>query len=306
LFHGRGGTVSRGGAPAHNAILSQPPGSVKNSMRVTEQGEMIRFKYGSDPLAMINLDLVMSAAIEASLLPPPKPRENWRVLMDKLSSVARDSYRGTVRNNSAFVDYFVQSTPENELAQLALGSRPARRSGETEGRSIEDLRAIPWVFAWSQKRLMLPAWLGTDTAFNERLSQKESHVFNEMIKEWPFFQTQLDMLEMVLAKADAEISSYYDQVLVDPELRPMGEEFGTRMKNLIDKVNELKGQSSLLEGIPDIKQSLELRHPYTDPLHFLQIELMSRCRKDGETSEDVNKALLVTIAGIAASMRNTG
>ncbi|MBD3647346.1 MAG: phosphoenolpyruvate carboxylase, partial [Pseudomonadales bacterium] len=202
--------------------------------------------------------------------------------------------------------YFIQSTPERELAQLALGSRPARRSGNEESRTIDDLRAIPWVFAWTQKRLMLPAWLGTDTAFEKDFSQKEWHIFREMITEWPFFQTQLAMLEMVLAKADPVISAYYDEVLVDPPLRKMGEEFIQRMNRLIAKLNELKEQQSLLEDAPEIKRSLDLRNPYTDPLHFLQIELMSRCRNNVETTEEINKALLVTIAGIAASMRNTG
>jgi len=308
LFHGRGGAPGRGGGPAREAILSQPPGSVKNSMRVTEQGEMIRFKYGSDSLALNNMDLVLSATIEASLLPPAKPRESWRLSMDRLSEVACQSYREVVRDDPNFVDYFAQGTPERELAKLALGSRPARRGGDSNGesRSIEDLRAIPWVFAWTQKRLMLPAWLGTDAAFAQSLTGKDLYVLKEMIKEWPFFQTQLNMLEMVLAKTDSEISSEYDHALVKPELRELGDRFRQRMEALIEMVNTLKDQEELLQGAPDIKRSLDLRHPYTDPLHFLQIELLSRCRSGEVESEQLDKALLVTIAGIAASMRNTG
>ncbi len=303
LFHGRGGAAGRGGTPARQAILSQPPGSVNHSMRVTEQGEMIRFKYGSPPLALTNLDLILSATVEATLRPPPQPMENWRTLMDQLADVAHKSYRDTV-NDPQFVDYFVEGTPERELALLALGSRPARRS-DPDGRSLSELRAIPWVFAWTQKRLMIPAWLGTDEALSQELSGKEFFVIQEMINEWPFFQTQLDMLEMVLAKTDADIAKQYDDVLVDPSLAHLGEDFRTRLAKLIKRLNEIKGQSELLEQLPEIKHTLDLRHPYTDPLHFLQIELISRYRSE-ESNEKVKKALLVTIAGIAAGMRNTG
>lgn len=307
LFHGRGGAPGRGGGPARQAILSQPPGSVKTSMRVTEQGEMIRFKYGSPSLALINLDLVLSSVIEASLLPPPKPRENWRLLIQRLSEVAHTSYREVVKGNPDFIDYFVEGTPERELALLALGSRPARRSGNDADRSITELRAIPWVFAWTQKRLMLPAWLGTDAAFEEELTGKEWHVLREMIEEWPFFQTQINMLEMVLSKADAGLSAEYDETLVPAELHGIGDNFRQRLNSLIDSVCKLKNQETLLQNNPEIKQTLDLRHPYTDPLHLLQVELIKRVRQDA--SDDLtqaHKALLVTIAGIAASMRNTG
>lgn len=306
LFHGRGGTVGRGGAPAREAILSQPPGSVKGSMRVTEQGEVIRFKYGSAALALNSLDLTVSATIEATLLPPPKPRDNWRRLMDKMSEVSCSSYRATVQEDPNFVEYFMQSTPENELTKLALGSRPARRTDQSSI-GIEDLRAIPWVFAWTQKRLMLPAWLGSDEGFAQHMEGKDRHVLKEMIDEWPFFQTQLGMLEMVLSKVDLDIASHYDQTLVEEALQKFGTEFDTRMKGLIENLITLTGQSELLEKQPSIKRSLELRNPYTDPLHFLQIELMSRCRADADGQHgNIDKALMVTIAGIAASMRNTG
>lgn len=314
LFHGRGGTVGRGGGPARAAILSQPPGSICNSIRVTEQGEMIRFKYGSTSLALNNLDLILGAAIEASLIPPPKPRENWRLLMNRLAEIARDSYRGMVQEDPRFVDYFDQGTPEKELAKLALGSRPARRPLDPgQKKSIDDLRAIPWVFAWTQKRMMLPAWLGTDAAFGEKFGGKDLHTLREMIAEWPFFQSQLDMLEMVLSKVDADIARQYDEALVTPELQVMGEELRVRMLGLIDNVNSLKSQDHLLESSPEIRRTLELRHPYTDPLHFLQIELMARGRQASAADPHadavdpfVDKALLVTIAGIAAGMRNTG
>lgn len=308
LFHGRGGTVGRGGAPARDAILSQPPGSVKNTMRVTEQGEVIRFKYGSPEIALQSLDLILSATLEASLLPPPVPSENWRNMMDKMAEVSQVSYRKVVQNNPDFLEYFSQGTPESELALLALGSRPARRPSEGgEHPGIESLRAIPWVFAWTQKRLMLPAWLGTDEAFTKNFSGRAVYILKEMLADWPFFRTQLDMLEMVLSKADADISRYYDEELVENSLMEMGDIFRERMSNLIDFINALKEQDCLLENSPTIRRSLELRHPYIDPLHFLQIELMSRSRKNPKTGKaNIDKALLITIAGIAAGMRNTG
>ena len=303
LFHGRGGAAGRGGAPIRQAVLSQPPKTIKRGMRVTEQGEMIRFKYGSPLLAQNSMDLVLSAAIESNLMPTPKPRENWRNLMDRLADKAKEEYRSTVKDGSHFSDYFRISTPEPELSLLALGSRPTRRV--VDSNSISDLRAIPWVFAWTQKRLMIPAWLGTNAALATDFSAKDKFVLNEMMTEWPFFQTQMELLEMVLTKADVEIAHHYDEILAPDHLRYLGDHFHEELTSLVDKVNELKDQSLLLENSPNVRQTINLRDPYTDPLHFLQIELISRYRQD-DTNEKVKKALLITIAGIAASMRNTG
>ncbi|MBT7561595.1 MAG: phosphoenolpyruvate carboxylase, partial [Proteobacteria bacterium] len=286
-------------------ILSQPAGSVRNSIRLTEQGEVIRFKYGSAPLAIKNLDIILSSTIEASITSPPTPRDNWRGLMDRLSETAARSYKESIQENNLFVDYFEQSTPENELSSLALGD--INSAHRTQRRSIDELRAIPWVFAWTQKRLMIPAWLGSDAAFNQEFTGKDSHTLKEMIEEWPFFQSYLGMLEMVLSKADIEISEDYDSSLVDESLQTIGRDFHGRLARLIESINKLKGQSSLLEKHPEIQRTIDLRNPYTDPLHFLQIELLTRSRKAGQAElEKINKALLVTIAGIAASMRNTG
>jgi phosphoenolpyruvate carboxylase len=303
LFHGRGGAAGRGGEPIRQAILSQPPNTIKRGMRVTEQGEMIRFKYGSPRLAINSMDLVLSAAIEANLQPPPVPRENWRQMMDRLSDVAMRSYRSIVQDDSSFSDYFTISTPEQELSLLALGSRPARRKSGSN--SIKDLRAIPWVFAWTQKRLMIPAWLGTDAALAQDMSSREQFIMSEMVAEWPFFQTQLDLLEMVLTKADVEISQRYDDALVPDHLKALGEQFRGQLESLIHSVNKLKQQDMLLQHAPEVRRTIDLRDPYTDPLHFLQIELIKRYRQD-DADERVRKALLITIAGIAASMRNTG
>lgn len=303
LFHGRGGAAGRGGEPVRQAILSQPPNTIKRGMRVTEQGEMIRFKYGSPQLALNSMDIMLSATIEANLLPSPKPRENWRLMMDRLSNISMQSYRDIVQDDSDFSDYFTSSTPERELSLLALGSRPTRR--QPGNQSIKALRAIPWVFAWTQKRLMLPAWLGTDAALSQELSNRDRFIIDEMAAEWPFFQTQLDLLEMVLSKADIEIAQRYDETLVPPNLQSMGAQFRNRLARLIDSINRIKHQDILLQHLPAVRQSIDLRDPYTDPLHFLQIELISRYRRD-DSNERVRKALLITIAGIAASMRNTG
>lgn len=313
LFHGRGGTVGRGGGPANRAILSQPPGSVAGSFRITEQGEMIRFKFGMPTVAKQSLKLYLNAVIEASLLPPPKPKPEWRELMNSMTAESLKSYRATVRENPDFVPYFRSVTPEQELGKLALGSRPARRKA-TGG--VESLRAIPWIFAWTQIRLMLPAWLGSDEALKSVLNSDKSAVLDDMFNHWPFFNTHIDMLEMVVAKGDARIARYYDQLLVDEEYKPLGHTLRHRFLDMIDRVNEVKKQTQLQVDNPQLRGSLNVRNPYTDPLHYLQAELLKRDRLASESgdvsaSEDVRKnrvemALKVTMAGIAAGIRNTG
>ena len=307
LFHGRGGTVGRGGGPANRAILSQPPGSVNGSFRITEQGEMIRFKFGLPRLAVQSLTLYSTAVIEATLAPPPGPEPEWRKTMDWLTERSLSAYREVVRENPDFVPYFRQVTPEQALGKLALGSRPARRKPSG---GVESLRAIPWIFAWTQMRLMLPSWLGSDVALEEAARHGRMPVLREMMQGWPFFRTYVDMLEMVLAKADLRIASYYEQILVrDPSLRALGESLRSRLQGCIKRLLELKEQERLLEHEPVFAHSMRVRNPYTDPLHYLQAELLRRDRESegkGEVPEMVERALKVTMAGIAAGMRNTG
>ena len=304
LFHGRGGTVGRGGGPANRAILSQPPGSVAGSFRITEQGEMIRFKFGQPKVAEQNLDLYLGAVLEATLNPPPEPLPEWRAMMDQLSATAVKSYRDVVRETPGFVEYFRSVTPEQELGKLALGSRPARR--KTSG-GVESLRAIPWIFAWTQMRLMLPAWLGSDEALKAAVDEGKGEVIEAMLTQWPFFETHLDMLEMVLAKVDTDIASYYEERLVQQELKSLGVDLRERAIKLIELLNKLKHQNELLRDNPVFNHSLKVRNPYTDPLHFLQVELLVRDRAVGEVNkETVERALKVAMAGIAAGMRNTG
>ncbi|MFP5441065.1 MAG: phosphoenolpyruvate carboxylase [Gammaproteobacteria bacterium] len=308
LFHGRGGSVSRGGTPTRQALLSQPPGSVQGRIRVTEQGEMIRFKFGLAGVALENLEVYVASTLEATLLPPPAPEPAWRGLMDELTRVAVAGYRDVVRGEPRFVDYLRTVTPEQELATLALGSRPAKRRAQG---GLETLRAIPWVFAWTQIRLMLPAWLGTDNALaflREHPEQREQ--FDAMLARWPYFQAVIDMLEMVLAKADNRIAAYYERQLADDALKPLGSALRARLDATVRDLLELTGKSSLLAGNPVMQWSIAVRNPYTDPLHLLQAELVRRHRlliaENHEVDPAIDLALKVTIAGIAAGMRNTG
>ncbi|MDR5868205.1 phosphoenolpyruvate carboxylase [Halomonas koreensis] len=306
LFHGRGGTVGRGGGPAHAAILSQPPGSVNGSLRVTEQGEMIRFKFGQPDIALRSMEIYACAVLEASLLPPPAPEPAWRDEMDRLAEVAHGAYVSVVREDPDFVPYFRSVTPESALGRLPLGSRPAKRRQDG---GVETLRAIPWIFAWTQTRLMLPAWLGSGEAFARRIEEEGGlEVLREMRRRWPFFGTYLDMLEMLLAKADVGIAAYYEHRLVDePALQALGARLRERFGRLNASLLQILDQDELLESTPLIRQAVEVRNPYIDPLHGLQAELLQRNRDaDGAISADLSRALMVTMAGIAAGLRNTG
>ncbi|MFK2912203.1 phosphoenolpyruvate carboxylase [Pseudomonas sp. 3HC3] len=303
LFHGRGGTVGRGGGPAHAAILSQPPGSVAGRFRTTEQGEMIRFKFGLPGIAEQNLNLYLAAVLEATLLPPPPPQPAWREVMDQLAADGVQAYRSVVRENPDFVEYFRQSTPEQELGRLPLGSRPAKRRAG----GIESLRAIPWIFGWTQTRLMLPAWLGWETALTNALARGQGELLAQMREQWPFFRTRIDMLEMVLAKADAQIAEAYDERLVQPHLLPLGAHLRDLLSQSCQVVLGLTGQPVLLAHSPETLEFISLRNTYLDPLHRLQAELLARSRsREAALDSPLEQALLVTVAGIAAGLRNTG
>jgi phosphoenolpyruvate carboxylase len=301
LFHGRGGTVGRGGGPSHTAILAQPPGSVNRSLRVTEQGEVIRFKFGIPEIAVRNLELYAGAVLASTLSPTPAPREEWREQMESLAQSGFKGYRDIVRQDPNFVPYFRAATPEQELAKLPLGSRPAKRRADG---GVESLRAIPWVFAWTQIRLMLPAWLGSDTALGNAIELDELPRMHAMYAEWPFFTTYVDMLEMVLSKTDPDIAEYYDSRLVTDELRVLGSSLRKRLRKTMGIVLQLKQSEHLLANNPVIRQSIDVRNPYIDPLHFLQAELLHRDRN--QPTQRLEQALMVTMAGISAGMQNTG
>ncbi|MDB9566506.1 phosphoenolpyruvate carboxylase [Providencia rettgeri] len=304
LFHGRGGTIGRGGAPAHSALLSQPPGSLKGGLRVTEQGEMIRFKFGLPQVTISSLALYASAILEANLLPPPEPKDEWKSVMDALSDVSCAMYRDYVREQPDFVPYFRAATPELELGKLPLGSRPAKRR-PTGG--VETLRAIPWIFAWTQNRLMLPAWLGAGAALKHVIEKEgKQAILDEMWQQWPFFNTRIAMLEMVYAKADLWLAEYYDHRLVEERLWPLGQKLRDQLSEDIKSVLAVSKDEALMADLPWIAESIALRNVYTDPLNVLQAELLHRSRQQEQPDPRVEQALMVTIAGVAAGMRNTG
>lgn len=303
LFHGRGGTIGRGGAPAHAALLSQPPKSLKGGLRVTEQGEMIRFKLGLPDVAVNSFNLYASAILQANLLPPPEPKQEWRDQMNLLSKVSCQAYRNVVRGQKDFVPYFRQATPELELGKLPLGSRPAKRNPNG---GVESLRAIPWIFSWSQNRLVLPAWLGAGAAIQHSIDNGHQVLLEEMCREWPFFSTRLGMLEMVYTKCNLEISRYYDERLVEPKLLSLGDNLREQLSKDIKAVLNVENNENLMQSDPWGQESIRLRNIYVEPLNMLQAELLYRTRQNNSVSPELEEALMITIAGIAAGMRNTG
>lgn len=306
LFHGRGGTIGRGGLPAYEAIRSQPPGSLSGGFRITEQGETIRYKFGNAILANQSLSLYASAIIESMLLPSPKPKQSWRDAMASMAATARDNYRGLVRHDPNFVPYFRTATPELELGKLPLGSRPAKRKPNG---GVESLRAIPWIFAWAQTRLVLPSWLGVMPAVKNYIDVNGTDTLDEMLAQWPFFRSRLLMLDMVFHKADADISAAFDKRLVPAELMPIGEGLRQQLNDSVALLLTLLKQQEVMESDPQGKESMQIRSAYLEPLHYLQIELLSRIRQNDETvpiTADLEQAMMVTIGGIAIGMRNTG
>jgi phosphoenolpyruvate carboxylase len=304
LFHGRGGTIGRGGLPSHTAILSQPPGSLDGGFRITEQGETIRYKFGMSAIAKRSLGIYASAIIEAKLFPPPQPKSEWRAVMTQMADYGRDNYRDIVRNDPEFVPYFRQATPEQELGKLPLGSRPAKRNPHG---GVESLRAIPWIFAWAQTRLVLPAWLGVMPAIMQTY-EEHAETINEMLATWPFFASRLSMLDMVFAKADMHIAKAYDERLVEDKLRHFGDKLRAELTFSREKLLELTHKADVLQDDPVGANSLHIRADYLQPLHYLQIELLDRIRKNEaiDGMSPAERAMMVTIAGIAIGIRNTG
>jgi phosphoenolpyruvate carboxylase len=306
IFHGRGGSVGRGGGPTHLAIRALPPGAVDGALRVTEQGEMIQAHWGLPELAVRTLEVYTTATLEATLLPTRGPSEEWRGQVDRLSRAARAAYRAVVHEHPAFVEYFRAATPEVEIGRLNIGSRPARR---TPGAGVGSLRAIPWQFAWTQTRLLLASWLGLEEALGgERRAgtPAAAGLLREMYREWPYFRVLLDLMEMVLAKADPAIAAEYDRRLVPAGLQPLGEDLRRRLSLAIERTLAATGHGELLEENHVLRRSIAVRNPYVDPINLLQVELLSRLRSDPSPDERLWTAFAVTVNGIAAGMRNTG
>jgi phosphoenolpyruvate carboxylase len=303
LFHGRGGSISRGGGPTYMSIQSQPPGSVGGRLRVTEQGEMIQAQFGLPDIAARTLELYTTATLGATLALPPAPEPRWREEMDRLSKTARAVYRKVVYEDPMFIEYFRTATPEVELGSVPIGSRPPRRIADG---GVDSLRAIPWVFAWTQTRLLLPSWLGTGEALTSAAERGEQALLRDMYAGWPFFRSTIDLIAMVLAESDARIAAEYDRRLVPDGLQQVGADLRRRLDETIAAVLAATGKERLLTENVVLRRSIEVRNPYVYPINLVQIELLRRLREDGEADPQISRAFMVTVNGIAAGMRNTG
>ncbi|MEH6421908.1 phosphoenolpyruvate carboxylase [Pseudomonas sp. CGJS7] len=309
FFHGRGGSISRGGGKTERAVIAAPRGSVDGYLRLTEQGEVIHRKYGIRALALRNLEQTTGAVLRATLRPrPPEPREaGWRRIAGELAASARAHYRALVHEDAAFPAYFRAATPIDVIERLRIGSRPAKRAGAGD---ISSLRAIPWVFAWSQNRAGLTAWYGVGTGLEKALQQHGREALAEMARDWPFFGTLIDDLEMVLAKSDPAIFERYSMLAADlPEgdlharFHPgIAEEFERTRRAVLS----IKGGGELLAGDHRLRQSIRLRNPYVDPISLLQVDLLARWRAAGRPDDALQQALVATVNGIAAGVQNTG
>jgi phosphoenolpyruvate carboxylase len=308
LFHGRGGSVGRGGGPTYQAILAQPGGAVQGAIRVTEQGEVISAKYSNPEVGRRNLEILAAATLEASLLQPDQgaPRDEYLAAMEELSGYAYRAYRSLVYETDGFERYFWESTVISEIANLRIGSRPASRTRSTR---IADLRAIPWVFGWAQCRLMLPGWFGFGAAVKAFLAAHPGDgmtLLQAMYREWPFFETLLSNMDMVLAKSDIGIASRYAELVEEAGLREaIFPRLRAEWQDSIDALLAIMGQQALLERNPLLARSIRNRFPYLDPLNHVQIELLKRHRS-GDTDDRVVQGIHLTINGIAAGLRNTG
>ncbi len=305
FFHGRGGSAGRGGGPIQATLRSQPAGSVNGKIRITDQGEVIQQKYGYEPLAKYNLCSYIGSVMEATLNPPSKPKDSWRQLIQSMSEISTSSYRKNINQSSDFIRYFKTVTPHMALGKLSIGSRPSKRKNVD---NINSLRAIPWVFAWTQIRLMLPAWLGTAEALRYSSIKKFKKTLIDMEKNWPYFNSTMDLLDMVLSKVDPEISKIYEKNLADDKLIRVGKKLRFQfdaVKKLNDQITpkEIFNQRKIFRG-PAI-----IRNIYSEILNVLQAVVMNKLLKrnlNKKDKKDLNDAMMASIAGISAAIKNTG
>ena len=307
LFHGRGGTTGRGGGPSREAVLAQPAATVDGRIKITEQGEVISDHYGNKTIAAAHLDLLISSVTEASLL-HTEPRHDvatlkrWFAAMDTLSEIAYAKYRSLIETEG-LAEYFRTSTPVEELVAMNIGSRPARRGGDSTG--IDNIRAIPWVFGWTQSRQIIPGWYGVGSALAEGRKRGMGELIDELYASWAFFHTLLSNVEMPLVKTDLDIAGLYVRELVRPELHFIFEDIREEYQRTIVEVLTVTGQDSLLARQPTLQRTLRVREPYIDPLNYLQVSLLAR-QRNADPDPTEKRALLLTINGIAAGLKNTG
>ena len=305
FFHGRGGSAGRGGGPIQATLRSQPPGSVNGKIRITDQGEVIQQKYGYEPLAKYNLCSYIGSVMQATLNPPPKPKDKWRDLIQKMSEISTSSYRKNITPNSEFIRYFKTVTPHMALGKLSIGSRPSKRKNVD---SIKGLRAIPWVFAWTQIRLMLPAWLGTAEALRYSSIKNFKKTLIDMEKNWPYFNSTMDLLDMVLSKVDPEISKVYEQNLADKQLKRVGKKLRFQF-DAVKKLNHDITPREILQQRRAFRGPAIIRNIYAEVLNVLQAVVMSKLtnkKLDKQSKKKLDDALMTSIAGISAAIKNTG
>ncbi len=305
FFHGRGGSAGRGGGPIQATLRSQPPNSVNGKIRITDQGEVIQQKYGYEPLAKYNLCSYIGAVMQATLTPPPYPKKEWRILIEKMSEISISSYRKNINENSDFIRYFRTVTPHVSLGKLSIGSRPSRRKNVD---NIQSLRAIPWVFAWTQIRLMLPAWLGSAEALRYSSIKKFKRTLTDMEKNWPFFNSTMDILDMVISKADPEISKIYEDNLADDKLKRVGKKLRFQF-HAIKKLNKQITPKEIIRARKEFRTSVIVRNIYSEVLNIIQAATMrklSQKKYNLKEKKYLNDAIMTSIAGISAAMKNTG
>ena len=305
FFHGRGGSAGRGGGPIQATLKSQPANSVNGKIRITDQGEVIQQKYGYEPLAKYNLCSYIGAVVQATLNPPSEPKIKWKQLIEKMSEISMKSYRGNINEKSDFVRYFRTVTPHKALGKLSIGSRPSKRKNVD---NIQSLRAIPWVFAWTQIRLFLPAWLGTTEALNYASSKLFKKTLVDMEKNWPFFNSTMDILDMVISKVDPEISKVYENQLADKKLKIVGKKLRLQFESL-KRLNRVITPSQIRKQRKKFRTSVIIRNIYSEVLHITQSIVMKKIlskkiNKNGK--QYLDDALMTSIAGISAAMKNTG